>query len=408
MDFSTSAAVSLAASNVKETTATLTISNHTAAWWYKGNQTNASCTSVAANTATASLTGLTGGTDYTYKAYSDNACTTELTTASTDAEFSTVGLTATSVTQTTATLNLSNWASAWWHKKTTPTTPAGTCTSVAANTTTANLSSLTAGTAHTWEVYSATGCNASDKIADVDFSTSAAVSLAASNVKETSATLTISNHTAAWWYKGNQTNASCTSVAANTATASLSGLTGGTDYTYKAYSENTCTTELTTASTDAEFSTVGLTAGSVTQTGATLTLSNWTQAWWHNKTSGPGTATCTSIAANTATATLGSLTANSSYTWAVYSASGCASANKIADVDFSTSAVSLAASAVKETTATLTISGHTAAWWYKGNQSERLSAPRWRPTPRPRACPVSPAAPTTPTRRTATTPAPLN
>ncbi len=359
----------LAASAVKETTATLTISNHTAAWWYKGDQSGAQCTSVAANTATANLTGLTGGTSYTYKAYSDSACTTEITNASTDAEFSTVGLTATSVTQTTATLNLANWTAAWWHKKTVPTTPAGTCTAVAANTATAALTSLTAGTAHTWEVYSATGCSSSDKIADVDFTTTAAATLAASAVKETTATLTIAGHTAAWWHKGDQTNASCTSVAANTSTASLSGLTGGTDYTYKAYSDSACTTEITNASTDAEFSTVGLTATPVAQTTATLNLANWTAAWWHNKTSGPGTATCTSVAASTATASLSSLTVNSAYTWTVYSAAGCASANKIADVDFTTPPVSLAASAVKETTATLTIAGHAAAWWHKGDQS---------------------------------------
>ena len=360
--------VGLAASAVKETTATLTISNHTTAWWYKGNQSGAQCTSVAANTATASLTGLTGGTSYTYKAYSDSGCTTEITSASTDAEFSTVGLTATSVAQTTATLNLANWTAAWWHKKTVPATPAGTCTAVAANTTTASLTSLTAGTAHTWEVYSATGCASTDKIADVDFTTTVAPTLAASAVKETTATLTISNHTAAWWYQGNQSGAQCTSVAANTATASLSGLTGGTSYTYKAYSDSACTTEITSASTDAEFSTVGLTATPVAQTTATLNLSNWTQAWWHNKTSGPGTTTCTSIAANTLTASLSSLTANSSYTWTVYSATGCNASDKIADVAFTTTsaaAVSLAASNVKETTATLTISNHTTAWWYK-------------------------------------------
>ena len=366
VDFST-LAVSLTASAVRETTATLTISGHTTAWWYKrtaptGDNT---CHSVAANDATDNLTGLTGGTDYTYKAYSNSTCTTELTTGSTDAEFSTVGLTANPVAQNTATLNLTNWSTAWWHNKTTGPGSAN-CTSVNAGTTSASLSGLTVNSSYTWAVYSAANCNASNKIADVDFATSA-VSLAASDVRENTATLTISGHTAAWWYKGSQSNASCVSVAQNTASANLSGLTGGTDYTYKAYSNNSCTTELTTASTDAEFSTVGLTAGPVVQNSATLNLSNWSTAWWHNKTSGPGSASCTSISQGTNTASLSSLTAGSDYTWAVYSAANCNSSDKIADVNFTTSAVSLTASAVKETGATLTISGHTAAWWYKRN-----------------------------------------
>ncbi len=364
VDFMTSA-VSLAASDVKETAATLTITGHTAAWWYKrtaptGDNT---CHSVSANDATDDLSGLTGGTDYNYKAYSNSTCTTELTTASTDAEFSTVGLTANPVAQNTATLNLTNWSTAWWHNKTAGPGSAN-CTSVNAGTTSASLSGLTVNSSYTWAVYSAANCNASNKIADVDFATSA-VSLAASDVRENTATLTISGHTAAWWYRGSQSNASCVSVAQNTASANLSGLTGGTDYTYKAYSNNSCTTELTTASTDAEFSTVGLTANPVASNTATLNLTNWSAAWWHNKTSGPGSVSCTSVTQSTNTASLSNLTTGSDYTWAVYSAANCNSSDKIADVNFTTSAVSLTASAVRETGATLTISGHTTAWWYK-------------------------------------------
>ena len=83
-------APSLAASKVQTTTATLTISNHSTAWWYKGNQGGAQCTSVGAGTTTVNLTGLTPGTSYTYKAYSNNTCATELTTDSTDADFTTL------------------------------------------------------------------------------------------------------------------------------------------------------------------------------------------------------------------------------------------------------------------------------------------------------------------------------
>ena len=82
--------VSLAASNLDQTTATLTIRGHpNADWYYKGSQSGATCTSVVAGQYTADLTGLTANTSYTYKAYSDSACATELTTSASDVTFTT-------------------------------------------------------------------------------------------------------------------------------------------------------------------------------------------------------------------------------------------------------------------------------------------------------------------------------
>ena len=157
----------LTAGAVKETAATLTIANHTGNWYYKQTApAGGSCSSAVSGT-TADLDGLTGGTAYTFTAYGDSGCATVIASET----FSTVGLTAGSVGKTAATLNLANWTAAWWHKKTVPATPAGTCVSVAANTLTASLTSLAAGTAHTWEVYSAAGCDATNKIADVGFTT---------------------------------------------------------------------------------------------------------------------------------------------------------------------------------------------------------------------------------------------
>ena len=65
--------------------------------------------------------------------------------------------------------------------------------------------------------------------------------LTAGNVTATGATLTIEHWTDAWWYKGNQDNATCSDeVPANTVSATLNGLTASTAYTYKAYSADTC------------------------------------------------------------------------------------------------------------------------------------------------------------------------
>ena len=226
-----------------ETTATLTIANHSGDWYHKYTvpTTPAGTCSSAVSTATASLTGLTGGTAYTWKAYSDSGCATEIASET----FSTVGLTAGSLTQTTATLTLSNWTADWWHKKTVPATPAGTCVSVAANTLTASLTSLAAGTAHTWEVYSATGCNAADKIADVSFTTAATITLTASAITETTATLTIAGHTGSWRYKYiTPQGGSCSSSVSGDSTT-VTGLTPGRDYSFRAYSDSNCGTSIT-------------------------------------------------------------------------------------------------------------------------------------------------------------------
>ena len=66
----------LTVSNRTETGATLTLANHSADWWYKQTAPTAggTCTSRTAAQTTATLTGLTVNTSYTYKAYSKTGC----------------------------------------------------------------------------------------------------------------------------------------------------------------------------------------------------------------------------------------------------------------------------------------------------------------------------------------------
>ena len=57
------------------TGATLNIAGHTAAWWYDADSgPDTTCQSVAANTSSENLTGLTDGNTYTYTAYSKTGC----------------------------------------------------------------------------------------------------------------------------------------------------------------------------------------------------------------------------------------------------------------------------------------------------------------------------------------------
>ena len=106
-------------------------------------------------------------------------------------------------------------------------------------------------------MYSDSTCTSANELTstttDADFRTLSGPTLRADLVTGTGARLTIRNHTGAWWYKGAQSGATCTSVTSGTTRVTLTGLSTGRSYTYKAYSNSACTTELTTNATDAEF-----------------------------------------------------------------------------------------------------------------------------------------------------------
>ena len=147
-----SKAPKLTVSNITATGATLTIANHTTAWYYKATSgPHTACQSaVAAGTDNKAISGLTAGTSYTYSAYSDNGCSTLLATA---APFTTsVTLTSSSVTATTATLTIAGHTGDWYYQHTTPSN--GTCSSTAETTDSANLTGLTANTNYIFAAYS--------------------------------------------------------------------------------------------------------------------------------------------------------------------------------------------------------------------------------------------------------------
>ena len=390
--------VALTVSAVTETTATLTLANHTAAWWYQGNQGGAQCTSVAQNTTTASLTGLTGGTTYTYKAYSAAGCNATNLLATAPA-FTTVGLTAGSVTQTGATLTLANWPAAWWHQGN---QGGAQCTSVAANTTTASLTGLTGGTDYTWTVYSASGCNASAKLADVAFTTPAPATKPAAPATPT-ATWGDGTVTLTWtapdnggspitdydYQTRNQTDGGAWTEydATDTSTATtktLTGLTNGKTWRLRVRASN--------AVGDSNWSwpfaevVVGspapVAAPTLVALGSGQVKVLWTApanngsavtsySLWHKQ--GTGNWTEVPGVAGSATAHTLTLTAGQTYVIGVEAHNARGGSNPAASsfggATTSTSmAVTLTASAVTETTATLTLANWTAAWWYQGDQ----------------------------------------
>ena len=194
---------------------------------------------MAAGTTTASLSSLTAGTTYTYKAYSGSGCASANEIASVSFTTLSPTLTTSNPSATGVTLNLANYSGAWHYKYTVPTTPAGTC-SGAVTTASATVGSLTPGTAYTFKAYSDSGC-ATEIATAASFTTPA--SLTASAITTTTATLTLAHatHTANWSLR--ETAPSTGTCADKTsATHSLSSLTAGAEYTYKAYSGSGCTT----------------------------------------------------------------------------------------------------------------------------------------------------------------------
>ena len=297
-EFTTVSRVTLTASGITGTTAKLHIGNHGQAWYYKGEQTGATCSSqVAAGTRTASLTGLTADIAYTYKAYSNGTCTTELTGAATDAHFTTTvpasrpspptwnGSLAVSVAfglatdSTPALLGTSGWLSAalksgyrlvgghtsfvaaddlacatgtrefGWYKSTARTTRVGTT-----RRTPQAHGALSQGfyiPTEAGEYWFLAYCKSSNGVYSEPRNllgangrvamTAPSSSLTAIAVTRTTATLLIGNHTQAWWLKGSQSGASCSSqIDAGTTEVGLTELSPGTSYTWTAYSKSGC------------------------------------------------------------------------------------------------------------------------------------------------------------------------
>ena len=141
------------------------------------------------------------------------------------------------VTGTTAKLTALNYVAAWWYKGDQEN---AACTGVGAGVEYGNVTSLTAGATYTYTIYSDSSCT-STLASPATFTT---IGLSASAVTTTTATLTIVGHTGNWYVKETAPSTGTCSSAISGTTHALSTLTAGTTYTYKAYSDASCTTEI--------------------------------------------------------------------------------------------------------------------------------------------------------------------
>ena len=417
-------------SNITDHGATLTIVNHSGAWYYQADTGywSAECTDAASQTSvTLSGNRLQKRTEHLFTAYSDSACATPLGAT---ARFTTTGaaLSFTNVSATAATMSIDGHTGQWWYKA--DNGPHTSCQGpVASGSATASLSLTSGGPTYTYTAYSASGCASANAIDTTTFSTA---DVTASNLREAPYGLncfagrmangdhrqcatafttganasgyTLRSVTALFDAKTGSPGAFSVEIRENSggnpgaAVATLSGsnpdtagfhtftcsgepchLAASTTYHAVMRTYDTGSTSiyysLETTVDDAEALTPAangwtianatrvktgsgawtalsrgrvailslaadeattLTASSISGTGATLTIGGRTGGWWHKRTDGPASTTCTSIAAGTATDDLSSLTADTLYGYTAYGASGCAAANAIATTWFST------------------------------------------------------------------------
>ena len=374
-------------SSVTGTSTSLTLYGHTGNWYYKANKAPHTTCSTAQSGDTASLTGLTAGTEYTYTAYRNSNCSTAIANVT----FTTgAGLTGLYVTATTVTLNLTGHSGAWWFDDTGAIV---SCTKVNSGTSYGRAKDMTKNTSYTFKAYSASGCASANELAETTFTTKNPA-LTSSSVTGTTAKLTLSNWATTnsqlggsnnrdgyWYYKYTVPTSPagvCTagptspddSSAYLISSAELSGLSPGTAYTFKAYHDSSCTSgkEIATTTPFTTLATLTVKDDTLTTSSATLVLAGNSAAWWLKKTAPTPAGSCESKQSSVTEVALSNLTLGTQYTYKAFSSSAnCASGTgEIASVSFYTT--TLAASSITGTGATLTINGHSGSWWYKANR----------------------------------------
>ena len=215
---------------------------------------------VSAGTTTA--TGLTANTTYTFKAYSDN-CSTELTNDSTDATFLTKPAQPTQPTATagagsgkltlTSSVSGSGTITRWqYQQKGENDTGYGSWTDISGsnNTTLAHtVTGLTNDTEYTFKVRARKAMGAGPASSASAAAEPKNKTLTATTVTTNSLKLTIASHSGSWYYKyTTPTGGTCSSAGSGSSTT-VSSLVANTSYTFKAYSDSDCDTELAAAST---------------------------------------------------------------------------------------------------------------------------------------------------------------
>ena len=338
---------SVSASNVTKTGAKLTVSGLPAQWWYKGNQSGATCKAVANGTTSATLTGLTSGTSYRYDIYYRSNCQEDSGKEShwdVKATFTTLGLRASNVQATTATLTNTGHTGNWYYKANAA--PHTACSSAVSGTT-KDLTGLSGNTSYTYTAYSDSSCTAGNKLTTAPAfltkpakpSTPAVATNAGSGKLDLSSAVSGGSGDLSKWQvqqKASTDNnfgswkdvSSVSTVLSHTVT----GLTDGTTYQFKVRAKNAtgdgAASDASTAIAPVERT---LTASNVTHNAAKLAITGYIGNWYYKANATPHN-TCSSAVSGTSE-DLSGLSSNTSYTYKAYSDSTCTDANELVAAD---------------------------------------------------------------------------
>ena len=260
--------VTLAASSVEATTATLTISGYSGTWYYKyTTPTGGTCSSAVTDT-TVSLSSLLTGRNYSFRAYSDSNCSTGLTTNTTDATFLTKpgqmsqpsvsrgldqdpGIGRMSITWSRIQGEVTKYRLQWKSGSQEYPTSTGNRQVDLGHPLTTHLINTVGTRVYTFRIRAGNGTGWGDWSEDVSETAVCAPCprLATESVGATTVTLRISGYSGGWTYKyTTPTGGTCSSrVPSGTSTKAVTGLAGNTSYTYTAYADSGCETELAAA-----------------------------------------------------------------------------------------------------------------------------------------------------------------
>ena len=375
----------LEASDITHNSATLTIGNHPGNWYYKANAAPDNTCKGPVTGTEKGLTGLSSNTSYTYTAYSNSGCTTELATATLLTKpgkpTKPVAVSGAGSGKLTITASVTGEGTlSKWQYQQKAGGNFGSWTNISSTSTSLShtVSDLTDGAKYQYKVRAV---NATGEGAASEASTAAAPAdetLKASDVEATTATLTIGNWPNAWRYKYTSPDGGqCSSeIAAGTTTASLTELSTNTDYTFKAYSNSNCSTELATTTLLTKPGkptkpSAGAGAGSGKLTVKASVTGDGTLTGWQyqqKKGSGNNYGSWIDISSTSTTLfhTVSGLTDRADYQFKVraVNATGNGTASDASDA-VQPRAVTLAAGSVGATTATLTLGNWVSDWYYK-------------------------------------------
>ena len=376
----------LTAGSITHNSATLTLANHPGNWWLKRTTPASTNCKSKGTTATESLSSLTGNTSYTYKAYSNSDCSTELAArtfltrpAKPGKPTATAGAGSGKLTLT-ATLTGGAGALTKWEYTKDGGTNWTDITTDTDNSLSHVVSGLTDGTTYTFKVR-ATNATGTGPASDASTAVAPrAVTLSAGTATAAGMTLAIGNYSLAWHYKYTAPDGgscSATAVPAGTSSKAVTGLDSNTEYTFKAYNDSGCSDELAAASSYATLPpkaakptlAVNVGDGKVKLTSSVTGTASVTK-WQYKKKKGNGNYdndwTDISSTSKTLSYTVTGLDDDSAYRFQVR-ARNASGPGEVSDESEAATpqAVTLSAGTATAAGMTLTISNYSLAWYYK-------------------------------------------